>query len=142
MPPIENGGGIIKLTSLFKRHGGIAFNKIFFFQSKSTDIFLISPQKHMLWYSLGAPWRNKKNIYLKPALVQTYVVENLLGVSSLFKLTVIVQPSRSIIFIHLFLGASNTFSNILTFTSIFLLLSNFSIWNKKNSYRVKNLPYV
>ena len=59
---------------------------LFFFQPKSTDIFLISPQKHMLWYSLEVPhwgtsneypqhmflWRNKKNIFLIPPQIWSY----------------------------------------------------------------------
>ena len=36
---------------------------LFFFQSKSIDIFLISPQKHMLWYSLEASRRDASNEY-------------------------------------------------------------------------------
>ena len=58
-------------------------DKAFFCQSKSIDIFLVSSQKHMLWYSLEAPrrgasneypqhifsWRNNKNIYLIPTLI-------------------------------------------------------------------------
>ena len=57
---------------------GYFFIFLFFLQMKSIDIFLISPQKHMLRYSLEVPhrstsneyqhhmflWRNKKNIYL------------------------------------------------------------------------------
>ena len=37
-----------------------------FFQIKSTDIFLISPQKHMLWYSLEVPQRGTSNAYPQP----------------------------------------------------------------------------
>ena len=33
------------------------------FQSKSTDIFLISPRKHMLWYSLEVPHRGASDEY-------------------------------------------------------------------------------
>ena len=33
----------------------IAPDKALFLQPKSTDIFLISPQKHMLWYALESP---------------------------------------------------------------------------------------
>ena len=32
-------------------------------QPKSTDIFLISPRKHMLWYSLEAPRGGASNEY-------------------------------------------------------------------------------
>ena len=32
----------------------IAPGKVLFFQSKSTDRFLISPQKHMLWVLIGS----------------------------------------------------------------------------------------
>ena len=56
------------------------------FSSENADIFLISPQKHMLWYSLEAPcrgasneypqhmflWRNKKNIMWIPPLICSY----------------------------------------------------------------------
>ena len=55
------------------------------FQSKSTDIFLISPRKHVLWYSLEEPlwgtsnefhntfsWRTKKNIMWLSPLIWIY----------------------------------------------------------------------
>ena len=35
----------------------------FFFQPKNTDIFLISPREHMLWFSLEAPWQGAHNKY-------------------------------------------------------------------------------
>ena len=40
---------ICHTMQLLIRVKSIALDKLFFFQSKSTDIFLISPQKHMLW---------------------------------------------------------------------------------------------
>ena len=59
-----------------------------FFQSKSIDIFLISPRKHMFWYSFEAPrrgatneypqhmfsLRNKKTINLIPILIKAYAL--------------------------------------------------------------------
>ena len=56
---------------------------VFFFNPKVLIFLLISPQKHMVWYSLEAPhrgasneyqqhmfsWRNKKNINLIPTLI-------------------------------------------------------------------------
>ena len=63
---------------------GIAQVKaLFFFQSKSVDIFLNAPRKHILSYSLEVPhrgtsneypqhvflWRNKKIINLIPTLI-------------------------------------------------------------------------
>ena len=41
---------VVKFSVYLNRHVFVMF-----YQLKSTDIFLISPQKHMLWYSLDAP---------------------------------------------------------------------------------------
>ena len=57
-----------------------------FCQPKILDIFLISPWKHMLWFSIEAPqrgtsneypqhmflWRSKKNIMWIPAFIPSY----------------------------------------------------------------------
>ena len=79
-----------------------------FFQSKSIDIFLISPRKHMLWYSLEAPWQgtsneylqymfssiNKKNIYLGPVVQSVVSLTSSLRVISL---TVLVDSINNIL---------------------------------------------
>ena len=58
-------------------------------KTKNTDIFLISPQTHMLWYSLEVPhwgasneypqhmfsWRNKEDIMWIPSLIRSYFGE-------------------------------------------------------------------
>ena len=63
----------------------MAQDKVFFNQ-KPVDIFLNSPCKHMLWYSLEVPqqdasyeylqhmfiWRIKKNVFLIPSLIRSY----------------------------------------------------------------------
>ena len=67
----------------------IAQDEAFFFQPKSIDIFLISPGKHMLWYSLEVPhqgasnkypqqmfsWRNKKKYCVDTHLKCTCILE-------------------------------------------------------------------
>ena len=73
-----------------KKNYSIAPDKmVFFLKNKSIDIFLISPQRHILWHSLEEPqqgssneypqhmfsWRNQKNICLCP------VVQNLIFLS-------------------------------------------------------------
>ena len=40
-----------------------AADKSPFFNQKFVNIFLISPQKHMLWYSLEVPHRGTSNEY-------------------------------------------------------------------------------
>ena len=50
-----------------------------FFHLKNTNIFHISQQKHMLWYSLEAPrqmflLRNKKSIMRIPPLICSYAL--------------------------------------------------------------------
>ena len=79
---------IIRFLSLILYpHGTSQTSRYDTFQPKSTDVFLISPQKHMLWYSLEVPnwgtsneypqhmfsWRNKKNIYVATPIIWSYV---------------------------------------------------------------------
>ena len=72
---------------MHKIHFGIALVRQFF-QSKSIDIFLSSPRKHMLWYLLEAPlwgasneypqhmfsWRNKKILTWYPLLSRPIIL--------------------------------------------------------------------
>ena len=80
-------------------------------QQKITDIFLISPRKHMLWYSLEAPrrgasneypqhmfsWRNKKK-YLMDTLsyLKLHIKMPSDTISSIFPSSIIVTTERAV----------------------------------------------
>ena len=62
MPVNISGKYSIYKWPILKGNNSIALDKVFF-QPKSIDIFLISLQKHMLWYSLEVPHQGASNEY-------------------------------------------------------------------------------
>ena len=64
-PPYSNPSTILRVPRFqIKQSTLITLVKIRpIFKLKRSDIFLISPQKHMLWYSLEVPHRGTSNEY-------------------------------------------------------------------------------
>ena len=87
-----------------------------FFHQKNADSFLISPQKHMLWYSLEVPrWgasneypqhmfsrRNKKNIIWISPLICSYVKSNIITYVRYACIPKMSQPIQDIPFFFFF----------------------------------------